>query len=49
MRRMPAGYVPDIALRLRVDRNLRGRLRRPPQTGAAERMLPHYASLALLR
>ena len=49
MRRMPTGYVPDIALRLRVDRNLRGRLRRPPQTGAAERMLPHYASLALLR
>jgi hypothetical protein len=49
LRRMPVDYAPDIALRLRVDRNLRGRLRRPPQAGAAERMLPHYAMLALLR
>jgi hypothetical protein len=39
-------FKPGIALRQRVRANLRKRLRKPPQSGAPERMIPHYMSLS---
>jgi BNR repeat-like domain len=48
-RQAPADFKPGIALRQRVDANLRRRLRRPPEPGAPERMMPHYAVSALLQ
>ena len=48
-RQGPADFRPGIVLRQRVDANLRKRLRRPPEPGAPERMMPHYATLALLQ
>lgn len=43
------GFVPDHRLRMRVDANLRRRLKAPPTAGGAERFMPHAAVLALLR
>lgn len=48
-RQAPADFRPGIVLRQRIDANLRKRLRRPPEPGAPERMMPHYATLALLQ
>ncbi len=48
-RRAPAAFAPDHALRLRVDANLRRRLKHPPEPGAAARMMPHYAMVSLLQ
>lgn len=47
-RQAPARFEPGIALRQRVDANLRRRLRPPPEPGAPERMMPHYAVIAAL-
>ncbi|MFZ5638670.1 MAG: exo-alpha-sialidase [Pseudomonadota bacterium] len=45
----PAAFLPSHALRLRVDANLRRRLKHPPEPGAPERFMPHFATLALLQ
>jgi hypothetical protein len=48
-RQAPAGFVPDQRLRMRVDANLRRRLKSPPTPGETARRWPHYATLALLQ
>lgn len=48
-RQAPPGFVPDHRLRMRVDANLRRRLKAPPTAGGAERFMPHAAALARLR
>lgn len=48
-RQAPPGFVPDHRLRMRVDANLRRRLKAPPTSGGAERFMPHAAALTLLR
>lgn len=48
-RQAPPGFVPDHRLRMRVDANLRRRLKAPPTAGGAERFMPHAAVLARLR
>lgn len=48
-RQAPAGFVPDHRLRMRVDANLRRRLKGPPTPGESVRRLPHYATLSLLQ
>lgn len=48
-RQVPVGFTPGIALRQRVDANLRKRLRKPPEPGDPSRMMPHYATAVLLQ
>lgn len=48
-RQAPPGFVPDHRLRMRVDANLRRRLKAPPVPGEPARWMPHYATLALLQ
>jgi hypothetical protein len=47
-RQAPARFEAGVALRQRIDANLRRRLRPPPAPGAPERMMPHY-SLSILQ
>ncbi len=48
-RRAPADFVADHRLRLRVDANLRRRVKWPPEPGAVDRFMPHAGTLALMR
>jgi hypothetical protein len=42
-REMPANFSVTSQLRMRVDRNLRRRLRMPPAAGTAARTRPHFS------